>query len=430
MNWENKLRQLSVGQRMAIIIALLLLPMAALSIASLAVLEEQEGAFRESVEESVHTLLPLTTLEHYLQRALVDELQAQSNESVPNFAALTHSIDQSFAAIDYPAHGADLQRREIDSAHQAWMLARPSVQRLVEQVRSLQPQKDQAADAMARNELQLAINDISQARQQLAAAVETRYVKAIAARRTQLGWLIASWVITLSIAALLITFFLQSLLRPIKSLAKVARSLGAGEIGVRAPIIGQDELTLLAERFNDMAAYWEATRKSLLTEVAQDPLTGTLNRRGILAALENALAEHARQQSPVSLLMIDLNRFKVINDRYGHAAGDRALIWVAAQIRNLLRAGDRLGRYGGDEFLALLPGTDAEQAQQIAQRMSRAIAEAAARETAYPAISVGVATAPADSWDPTALIHAADMALYQNKERQRSGPSSLETRLA
>jgi diguanylate cyclase (GGDEF)-like protein len=187
---------------------------------------------------------------------------------------------------------------------------------------------------------------------------------------------------------------------------------------------------LLAERFNDLAAYWEATRKSLLTEAAQDPLTGTLNRRGILAALESALAEHARQQSPVSLLMIDLNRFKVINDHYGHAAGDRALIWVAVQIRNLLRAGDHLGRYGGDEFLAVLPATDAEQAQQIAQRMSRTIAESAAREATYPAISVGVATAPIDSWDPTTLIHTADMALYQNKERQRSGPSALENRLA
>jgi diguanylate cyclase (GGDEF)-like protein len=395
-----------------------------------AVLNEQEIAFRESVEESIHTLLPLTTLEHYLQRALVDELEAQSSESVPNFAALTNSIDQSFATIAYSSHGADLQRGEISSAQQAWVTARPSVQRLVEQVRSLHPHSDQASEAMARNELQVAINDISQARQQLAAAVEARYLKAMAARRAQLNWLIASWVVTLSIAALLIMSFLQSLLRPIKALAKVARSLGAGETGVRAPVVGQDELTLLAERFNDMAAYWEATRKSLLTEAAQDPLTTTLNRRGILAALEGALAEHARQRSPISVLMIDLNRFKAINDHYGHAAGDRALIWVSTQIHNLLRAGDHLGRYGGDEFLAVLPATDAEQAQQIAQRMSQAIAEAAAREAAYPAVSVGVATAPTDSWDPTALIHAADMALYQNKGRQRAGPSSLETRLA
>ena len=83
MTWEHHVRQLSVGQRVAVIIALLLLPMAVLSIVSAAVLNDQEMAFRESVEESIHTLLPLTTLEHYLQRALVDELEAQSNEPVP-----------------------------------------------------------------------------------------------------------------------------------------------------------------------------------------------------------------------------------------------------------------------------------------------------------------------------------------------------------
>lgn len=73
MAWEQHLRQLSVGQRIAVIIALLLLPMAVLSVVSAMILNDQEMAFRESVQESIHTLLPLTTLEHYLQRALIDD---------------------------------------------------------------------------------------------------------------------------------------------------------------------------------------------------------------------------------------------------------------------------------------------------------------------------------------------------------------------
>ena len=165
MVWEQHLRQLSVGQRIAVMIALLLLPMAVLSVVSAMVLNDQEMAFRESVQESIHTLLPLTTLEHYLQRALIDELEAQSNESVPNFAALTDNIDQSFASIETSAQGPDLPESMVTSAQQAWREARPSVGRLIEQVRSLHPAGNTDAALMTRQELQLAIQDIDQARQ-------------------------------------------------------------------------------------------------------------------------------------------------------------------------------------------------------------------------------------------------------------------------
>ena len=418
MLWEHQLRRLSVGQRIAAIIALLLLPMGALSLVSVTLLNEQEIAFRESVEESIHTLLPLTTLEHYLQRALVDELEAQSNESVPDFGALTENIDRTFARIEGSNQGLGLDG-EVSSAQQAWHSARPSVQRLIEQVRTLRPGSDDSADATSRRELQLAIRDISLARQQLAHAVEARYGRAIAARHSQLRWLVASWAITLSIAALLMFALLYSLLSPIKALGRAARRLGAGELGVRVPVSGSDELTALAERFNEMAAYWEVTRQTLLTEAAEDPLTGVLNRRAILASLEAELATHARQAQPLSIFMMDLDRFKAINDHFGHSAGDRALIWVATRIGEMLRDGDRLGRYGGDEFLAILPHTGAEQAHAIAARINQAIGEAAAREAAYPGLSIGVASAPDQGTDAAALIEAADRSLYQGKERRR-----------
>lgn len=316
----------------------------------------------------------------------------------------------------------------VASAQQAWREARPSVGRLIEQVRSLHPAGHTDAEAMTRQELQRAIQNIDQARQRLARAVEARYARAVAARRSQLMWLVWSWVITLSVAAVLLGAFLYSLLSPIKALGRAARSLGAGVTGVRTPVIGNDELSALAERFNEMAAYWETSRQTLLAEAAEDPLTGALNRRGILAALEVALGTHARHQQPLSIFMMDLDRFKAINDHFGHAAGDRALIWVTAEMREMLRDHDRLGRYGGDEFLAILPDTSKEQARSIAQRMTEAIREAAAREAAYPAVSIGVAAAPDDGWDAASLIEAADTALYGAKNRRRAdhAPASPE----
>ncbi|MDW2981454.1 MAG: hypothetical protein WBG81_11230 [Rhodanobacter sp.] len=118
-NPEALLRRLSVRQRMTAIIALLLLPLAVLSAVSMAVLNEQEMAFRDSVEESVNGLLPLGTLEYYLQQALVDELLAESNDSVPDFAALTRNIDDSFSAIHVGMDVKDVPRDALIYSAQA-----------------------------------------------------------------------------------------------------------------------------------------------------------------------------------------------------------------------------------------------------------------------------------------------------------------------
>jgi diguanylate cyclase (GGDEF)-like protein len=421
MKWEQRLRHLSVARRLALFLLLVLLPLVALSVVSVAVLNEQEAAFSESVEESVTTLLPLSTLEHYLQRALVDELEEQTGQSSPNFAALSDTIDKTFAGIESVDRGSGIAS-EVDEARQAWVSARPSVRRLIEQVRRLPKGQspEAAADARAQTELQVAIDDVAKARRQLTAVVKGRYLRAIAERHRQLRWLVAGWALTLLAAGLLVTVFVRSLLRPIHELGRAARSMGEGVPGVRAPVAGGDELTALAERFNEMAAYWEASRQSLLTEAAQDPLTGVLNRRGVLAALETDLAAHAREQAPLCLFMVDLDRFKAINDQFGHSAGDRALVWVVARLREMLRDDDRLGRYGGDEFLAVLPRTTLAQAQDIARRIEASLNEAASRESGRPGASIGIGAAPDHGWDAASLIEAADRMLYARKGQRRT----------
>ncbi|MBB6184381.1 GGDEF domain-containing protein [Oleiagrimonas soli] len=420
MRLERHLRRWSVGQRVAVIVALLLLPLAILSAVSMTVLNEQGEAFRASVEESVHTLLPLTTLEHYLQRALVDELLAESHQAAPDFAGLTDSIDKSFSSLRVGTYSQDLPQDVMNDAHLAWMHAKPGVQRLVEQVRSVHAVVPQDGTDYTRQELERAIQDVSTARQHLSAVIEARYERAAAQRHRQLVGLVWGWVLTLTVAIVLAGAFLYSLVRPMRQLAQAAREIGNGRTGVRVPVEGQDELTALAACFNDMAASWETTRQTLVTEATEDPLTGTLNRRATLALLTAELEAGLRAHQPFSLLVLDLDRFKSINDRFGHAAGDRALCWVVDKVRGLLREGDHLGRYGGDEFIVLLPRTGKAQAERIAQRIVQAVGEAAVREPAYPGVSVGVATAPDAGRDATALVEAADAALYKHKQRHRA----------
>jgi diguanylate cyclase (GGDEF)-like protein len=418
-NPELLLRRLSVRQRMTAIIALLLLPLAVLSAVSMMVLNEQEMAFRDSVEESVHGLLPLGTLEYYLQQALVDELLAESNDSVPDFAALTQSVDNSFSSVQVGMDSKDVPKGVLDDAQKAWVQARPSVRRLIEQVHA-QHVSGAAANLSTRTELERAIRDISSARASLSGVLKARYEEAAAQRKSQLHWLMWSWLITLSVAGLLVVIFLRSLLRPLQALTHAARCIEEGQTGVRVNVEGRDELAVLAECFNRMTANWEATQANLQTEAIKDPLTGVLNRRGILSRLGAELDLHRLRQQPLSVLAMDLDRFKFINDHYGHSMGDRALTWVASVMRGVLRENDHLGRHGGDEFIAVLPNTSHASALEIAGRIGEVVREGAAREAAYPGITIGVATAPTDGDQAASLLEAADARLYAQKKHHRT----------
>jgi diguanylate cyclase (GGDEF)-like protein len=153
-----------------------------------------------------------------------------------------------------------------------------------------------------------------------------------------------------------------------------------------------------------------------------DELTGLLNRRALMEQLERAIAQAARQGGSLSILMLDMDAFKALNDRHGHLAGDVALRAVAAMVSGHCREVDRLGRYGGEELLLMLPGAGLDEAGLIAERIRRAIAatevpfgDARLRLTA----SIGVATLCRGE-RMESLIARADAALYRAKNAGRN----------
>jgi diguanylate cyclase len=152
-----------------------------------------------------------------------------------------------------------------------------------------------------------------------------------------------------------------------------------------------------------------------------DGLTGLANRRKCFAVAEAELARHRRTGRPVALLMLDIDRFKNINDLHGHPAGDEVLCGVAKVLRRCCRATDTPGRYGGDEFLLILPETDLQGAQEAAERI-RAQLESLAFERApdlHCTVSLGAAEARIDIADVNAWILSADAALYRAKAAGR-----------
>lgn len=176
----------------------------------------------------------------------------------------------------------------------------------------------------------------------------------------------------------------------------------------------------IVELETKLTAALEQQRK----QASHDALTGLRNRRSILECLQENLDRSAREGAPIGVVIADVDHFKSINDAYGHGVGDQVLTEVAARLQRGVRNYDALGRYGGEEFVVILPGCDEELAQRRGEELRRSIASSpiaiGGRKFAVTA-SFGVSS---NAGDPTAsgerLIEAADQALYAAKKGGRN----------
>ena len=151
-----------------------------------------------------------------------------------------------------------------------------------------------------------------------------------------------------------------------------------------------------------------------------DALTGLPNFRAFRARLDEEIRRATRYTTPLAMVMIDLDNLKALNDQRGHAAGNQAIVTLAGAIRQELRGTDFAARYGGDEFVVLLPHTEAAQAERFADRLRLEVGHAGERASLPLGISLGVAQLDPDRVDATALLEAADAALYQAKRGGRN----------
>jgi diguanylate cyclase (GGDEF)-like protein len=188
---------------------------------------------------------------------------------------------------------------------------------------------------------------------------------------------------------------------------------------VQAIYLGSFSLGLLLLAIGGILMASQRLHYELEQLASKDGLTGVYNRRALFELGENEVARVRRQKSPLSLLMLDLDHFKAINDAHGHQVGDRVLADFAQQIQGVLRKPALLGRYGGEEFAVLLPDTNREEARLAAQRMLHSA-------TAQPGlpqctVSIGLATFyPTGDDSLQALISRADAALYRAKHLGRN----------
>jgi len=159
------------------------------------------------------------------------------------------------------------------------------------------------------------------------------------------------------------------------------------------------------------------------TKAQTDPLTGALNRRAFMARGERLIARHQHEEATLSLLFLDLDHFKALNDRFGHSGGDDVLTCFVGLVNACIRPTDFLFRMGGEEFCCLLPYTDTEQAQRVAERIRQQVEDASVIVGGMPAkatVSIGIASTEEFGYDLDTLIRHADSAVYAAKRAGRN----------
>jgi diguanylate cyclase (GGDEF)-like protein len=248
----------------------------------------------------------------------------------------------------------------------------------------------------------------------------------------KLGWAILQLVMGFFLGcALLATYVARKLTHPINLINTAAQSFANDQQVVGLPMDRKDEIGSLARSFNKMQDQIKRQMGELQASQAQlehlaghDVLTGLPNRRLFQDRLEHALARAQRTGEGFALLFIDVDKFKDINDRWGHEAGDAVLKLAAMRLASLTRKADTVARIGGDEFVILLNNpTSRQQIITIAEKLLDSLRSPmqAAGQSLQLGFSVGISQYPEDGTTSTTLLARADQAMYEMKAAGRNG---------
>lgn len=412
----DAMRHLQVRHRLALALIIIFVPALLTSLALLWALHESDRALEQTIDSTIDELLPVARLEFHIEQARFELERLRRGGHPTTEWRLVERINQEFSDLQRRSDISSSLAAEIRNAYQGWQRVAPLVGRVQE---SPQSRPLNLADGVLNtddHDLQDAITQLQQARAQLLKVIHHRYASERKTEKRYEQTLLAAWLTGAVVVAVLLYVLSASIVKPLLDLENAAVALQTGNYDTRVAVRGQDELTAVGRTFNAMAATVGQTHEQLYNRAMRDPLTGLLNRRG----LELALQRGCEASKPLSVVMLDLDHFKQINDSFGHEAGDEALVGLGRHMTRVVRAGDSLGRYGGDEFLMVLPGLDGAAAERVARRLFKQLAQWNIGRRFPVAISIGVADKGRSPIAPSTIIQAADQALYQAKAAGRA----------
>lgn len=430
-------RHFSLRDRLIFGVGTMLVPLIALAAGAYLSFEGAIGQFEKTENRRLEELFPLAQLDTLLGESdsLAQKLKdAQSANSSIRYREISQSIDATlFSMLAAPSQLPE-KRTLLLKIQKEWLSARGYGDGLFLQTsvetRAIQKAKlttfvenisDAKSDVQQLNYLLShlqTMDNLSQASQ------VKQYVRQMIAIALVFAIIIvvvsAKWLALHTIA-------------PMRQLQAGVSRFGEGDLSYRIHLTSQDEMAALGASFNKMAETLEQSQADLVRLATLDGLTGVYNRREFNRWLTLEINRSKREFEPVSLIMVDIDYFKRLNDTYGHQTGDEALRCMGRLLQREVRPGDHVARYGGEEFAIILPKASSSEAFTVAERI-RAAVEAqviplSLNDSLTFTASLGFATYSIDKETEEAFSQRADQALYYAKHNGRNRVASAEEAL-
>ncbi len=402
----------SLARRLLLVLAAMLLALVAVAGARVVTFGASIDALEEFRAETVGESARIAEVRSLLEEA--DDageayVETDNIAEGEKFASISDEIARGFD--DLEGSGSRQERLLAASAHHVWELAYATVESAVGLSSGgdgarLDPFHDGVDEAAGLLSDQFALN-VAEVGDEIA-ALRIR-------ERTQLYASLVVLLLGCVLGGLLSRRVYRSVTSPLHALEEAAAHLGREDLDHRIDVHGNDELARVGSAFNSMADRLQESREELHHLALHDPLTGLPNRALFLEQLQHAIVRARRKGSTVSVLYLDLDGFKSVNDSLGHAAGDELLIGVADRLRRALREVDTVARLGGDEFGIVLE-EELQGATLTAQRLVKQFERPWSLSSGYASVGVSIGVAARDGEEELdELLRQADTAMYAAK---------------
>ena len=420
-------RSASLSRRITFAMAIMLLPIVAMAGAGIITFRSSVGGLEEVRDETagegkrIDALLEMLPDADDLGEDLVELGEPGMREA---FLAHSETIALAINAItDIDSDPAPGERETAAAVQEQWATARAAA-------------LEAAALGIGRYDVPLdrfhdAVDEMSATITSMYSIYSGEVVAEISSlqrrENVQLVRALATLLASSLVAALVARRVRRSITAPLLSLEEAALSFGRDDLSHRVTVIGEDELARVGDALNTMADRLHQSRDELQHQAFHDPLTGLPNRALFLERTEHAMARSLRRGTSLSVLYVDLDDFKAVNDTLGHAAGDEVLVAVSGLLRASIRAEDTAARLGGDEFGVLLEGSSADGAAAVARELARRLETPLHLEAGDMVMgaSVGAATWRGEEGIDE-LLRGADAAMYRAKFSERGSYRSFD----
>lgn len=417
----------SLRNRLIISIGTMLLPLVVFAIVGYSFFINAVNVLEKTRTESFGVVITIVHLEKNILEAAMppnDYLVNGNPDEKKNFNNLVREVEAHFDAARKAPFQQEQERTLVGAAYDEWLAVKSMGEKLFAYDRPIGNRAARAEMKLFDRKISVVSERLHEVHAIIQAELKNSLDEAHAAKMQVQIIVILIFAVGVLILLVVGVFLARSILRPVKALEAGTKQFSGGDLSARVNVMVSDELGHLITAFNSMADQIEKNQNALKELSIRDGLTGLYNKREFLGRLTAEVDRSIRYEQLFSLIMVDIDFFKKVNDTYGHLCGDDVLRTMAAFIKKNMRAVDCVARYGGEEIAVIMPNSPIGRAVIVAERCRQLVAQysfvVAPEQAISLTISLGVAAFPRDGRTGEELIAAADSALYHAKHSGRN----------